>query len=188
MDVTKRKLQEIKMQKLSMLDSLTGIANRRKFKKQIDDEWERAKRNGSPLSMLLLDIDYFKRYNDTYGHQAGDDTLIKVAQTLSRICKRPGDLVARYGGEEFVIILSDTTLEGAIRIAEKAKEAIEKKKIAHRKSTVSEYITISIGVASVIPTAKLTHEDVLNSADKVLYVAKRNGRNRIEFSKDLIKS
>jgi len=174
---TQKQLEESnkKLQALSTLDGLTGIANRRHFDEELDREWRRAQRGKSTLSLILIDIDYFKPYNDNYGHQAGDDCLIQVARSLEGVIVRPADTVARYGGEEFTAILPDTILEGAVTVAEKLRSAIESLNLPHEHSKSSSHITISLGVAESTDLPDL--QALINQADKCLYQAKKNGRN-----------
>jgi len=171
-----------KLQALSSLDGLTGIANRRHFDEEFDKEWRRTMRSKSTLSVIMIDIDYFKPYNDNYGHQAGDDCLRLVAKTLQETIVRPADTIARYGGEEFVAILPDTNAEGATIVAEHLRSAIETLEIPHEYSKSSPYVNISLGVAEsknvIDPAALLTH------ADKCLYEAKQGGRNRVVCCKN----
>ena len=176
-DITDRKIMEKQLLKTAETDELTGIYNRRVFNKSIAQEWKRAKRFKTTLSLLILDVDYFKKYNDTYGHQAGDNTLKKVAKIMETICNRPGDLVARYGGEEFVVLLPATGVNGAMSIAEKVRVAIEEKKIRHDKSKIFGIVTASIGVATMAPGSKLNSKGLIQAADKALYTAKKKGRN-----------
>ena len=136
---------------LSTLDGLTGIANRRTFEKFLEREWKSSMRHTQPATAIMMDIDFFKLYNDTYGHQAGDDCLKKVARTIEKSLRRPGDLVARYGGEEFVAILSDTSQKGAFSLAEKVRASVEALEIPHQASPVNKFVTISLGVASRVP-------------------------------------
>lgn len=168
------------LQRLSSLDGLTGIANRRQFDKMLDQEWQRALRNCTELALIMIDIDFFKLFNDTYGHQAGDDCLKAVALTLDRIVHRPSDMVARYGGEEFAAILPETDLEGALRVAEKMRDTVARLNMRHDASKVSDKITLSIGVASMNPRGSDNPDILLAAADDALYRAKHAGRNRIE--------
>lgn len=184
-DITSRKRAEValekanrELQRLSVLDDLTQVANRRRFDEALNDEWQRLSRDREPLSLIFCDIDYFKLYNDTYGHQAGDDCLRAVADTISANCQRPGDFVARYGGEEFIVILPNTEAEGAVHLAEDIREEIGRLKIPHMRSQVSRYITLSLGVSCVFPCADITPESLIGAADKALYEAKNQGRNR----------
>lgn len=164
----------------SYTDELTKIANRRKFNEILSLEWNRAKRSGDYLSLLLLDIDLFKKYNDYYGHMQGDECLYKVAQELNKGLKRPADFVARWGGEEFVCVLPDTDKAGAMVVAEELRQAILNLKIPHQMSSVNEYVTVSVGVAMVKPsTTNNTLEQLLKSTDSALYSAKELGRNRV---------
>lgn len=176
----RRKLEESNavLQRLSVLDGLTGVANRRHFDEVLQQEWKRASRDHSPISIILLDIDYFKKYNDNYGHQGGDDCLRRVARAISRIIKRPGDFFARYGGEEFVAVLPDTELAGAALIAEEMRRSVEQEYIPHAHSAAADHVTISIGVAMVNASDELEPLAVVEMADKALYQAKEQGRNR----------
>jgi two-component system, chemotaxis family, response regulator WspR len=168
------------LQRLSSLDGLTGIANRRQFDKTLEQEWQRALRNCTELALIMIDIDYFKPFNDTYGHQAGDDCLKNVALALDRIVHRPSDIVARYGGEEFALILPETDIEGATRVAEKMRDAVARLNIRHEASKVADRISLSIGVACMSPRGSDNPDILLTAADDALYRAKHAGRNRIE--------
>jgi diguanylate cyclase (GGDEF)-like protein/PAS domain S-box-containing protein len=185
-DISERKKTEhqlLDLQKeledLSFKDGLTGVANRRMFDSILEVEWANAKRNQQPLSLILLDIDYFKQYNDAYGHIQGDDCLKRVAKTLSSSATRSKDFIARFGGEEFVLVLPETDEKAAKKVAERCRKLIFKEQIPHESSLVSHVLTISIGVASIIPG----HEDealrFVEEVDRRLYMAKENGRNRI---------
>jgi diguanylate cyclase (GGDEF)-like protein len=167
------------LQRLAYLDGLTQIANRRRFDERLNQEWLRLKREQLPLSLIICDVDYFKQYNDTYGHQAGDDCLCQVAQAIAAATRRSSDLVARYGGEEFVVLLPNTPLEGAMEVASLIQTQIKSLQIPHRKSQVSQYITASFGVVSTIPTEATTPEQLLQQVDDALYQAKSEGRDRI---------
>ncbi|MCU0533795.1 MAG: diguanylate cyclase [Hydrococcus sp. Prado102] len=168
-----------KLYYLANFDELTQVANRRYFNEYLAKEWLRARREQKPLSLILGDVDYFKPYNDTYGHPAGDICLQKVAKALSQTIKRPADLVARYGGEEFVIILPNTNSKGAIQIAQNIQIAIRELKISHKRSQVSEYVTLSMGISVLIPPQNFSSETLINTADRALYEAKKQGRDRI---------
>jgi diguanylate cyclase (GGDEF)-like protein len=174
-----RKANE-KLYQLSTMDALTGIANRRAYDAYIDIEWKKMLRNHTPLSLILCDIDYFKKYNDHYGHGGGDTCLHTVAQIIHEMALRPGDFVARYGGEEFVVILPDTPTEGAFHIAERIRTAVAQRGISHECSDVAPHVTISLGVAQFNPPlpAQLSPGALFHVADAALYEAKRQGRNR----------
>ncbi|MFN2308888.1 MAG: diguanylate cyclase domain-containing protein [Gammaproteobacteria bacterium] len=168
------------LQRLSSLDGLTGIANRRQFDKALEQEWQRALRNCTELALIMVDIDYFKPFNDTYGHQAGDDCLKSVALALARVVHRPSDTVARYGGEEFGLILPETDLAGARRVAEKLCAAVIQLNIPHAASKVTDRVSLSIGVASRHARGSDSPDRLLAAADEALYRAKHTGRNRVE--------
>jgi len=170
------------LQRLSSMDGLTGLANRRQFDETLEQEWQRAMRTNMPLSLIFVDIDFFKRYNDHYGHQAGDDCLKKVAGALEKTIHRPADLVSRYGGEEFVMILPDTTDEGALAVAEKVLASVANLRIPHANSAAADHVTLSIGVATAAPLEDSQPEDLIETADKMLYRAKERGRNCIEVA------
>lgn len=183
-DITERKLFEEKLQRtneflkqLSTMDGLTGIANRRRFDEFMEIECARSKDSGLPISLIMFDIDFFKLYNDTYGHQAGDDCLKLIASTISLKINRSSDLFARYGGEEFAIVLPGTDLKGAAKVAEKVRKAVEDIKILHSGSKVSQYVTISVGVVSS-ETVNPEPKSMIVKADDALYCAKNLGRNR----------
>lgn len=165
------------LQHLASIDSLTQVANRRQFDQQLEQEWRRMSRQQTPLSLILCDIDFFKAYNDTYGHQAGDACLQQVAAVLNHSLRRAGDLVARYGGEEFVVLLPDTEMAGAIRIVEQIQAEIVALAIAHKNSPINHRLTLSFGVASVIPAPESLPETLITAADVALYEAKDQGRN-----------
>lgn len=187
-DITERKLMELKLHQLARLDGLTGVANRRYFEETLAKEWKRGIRDKQPLSLILCDIDYFKIYNDTYGHLKGDECLIRVAKAINRAVKRSTDLVARYGGEEFGIILTNTERQGAIAIAQSIQKAVNQLKIPHPnpREKNHHYIAMSLGVASLIPQKKLSPKILVASADKALYEAKKQGRNCINVSSCLL--
>lgn len=190
-DISDRKfaeeaLQEAnkELQRLAMVDGLTQIANRRRFDEYLNKEWRRMKREGNKLALILCDIDFFKPYNDNYGHQEGDICLQRVAQTIHSVIKRPGDLAARYGGEEFAVILPNTHAEGAVRVAERIREKIQQLKIPHAQSSVDQYVTLSMGVSCVIHNQEFNAGDLVNAADDALYKAKAQGRNRVIVNAD----
>lgn len=166
---------------LSTQDGLTGIPNRRRFDDTLENEWRRARRNQTAISLLMMDIDFFKAYNDNYGHLAGDDCLRHIASGLTTIVKRPADIVARYGGEEFVLLLPDTSLEGAVIMANRVLEKIKIMDITHDFSEVSNRVTLSIGIASMIPADEQMPFDLIKRADDFLYKAKQYGRNQVQY-------
>ena len=168
-----------KLQRLASIDGLTQIANRRHFDECLNREWKRLLREKRVLSLILCDIDFFKLYNDNYGHQAGDDCLHEVAQAIQSVIKRSSDLAARYGGEEFAIVLPNTDSEGAFHMAEEIRQKILRLEIPHDHSSVDQYVTLSLGVASTIPTSETSPKTIIDTADFALYHAKRQGRNRI---------
>jgi len=172
------------LENLSTLDGLTGIPNRRRFDDFLQREWMRSIREGYQLSLVMMDIDQFKAYNDNYGHAAGDECLKRVAQQLYTMPHRPADFIARYGGEEFVSVLPKTDIEGALTVAEKMRLEIETLKIPHAYSSVSDILTISLGLSTIFPLKDLSPKILINGADKCLYESKKNGRNR-SSSKDL---
>jgi diguanylate cyclase (GGDEF)-like protein len=172
------KVANQELQKLAYFDGLTKIANRRLFDERLSQEWRRLQRDRQPLSLILCDVDYFKQYNDVYGHQGGDDCLCRVAEILAGVVRRQPDLSARYGGEEFAILLPNTELEGAIIVATRAQAGIKSLQIPHCRSQVSECVSISLGIACTIPSVAMTAEQLLERADLALYQAKRNGRDR----------
>ncbi|MBU1054918.1 MAG: diguanylate cyclase [Proteobacteria bacterium] len=162
------------------IDSLTEIPNRRHFDKVFESEWNRAKRSGSLVSLVILDIDYFKKFNDNYGHPAGDECLKLVAQELKQCIKRSGEIIARYGGEEFAAILPGVSQDDAQKLAEKLRNHIESLQIIHAYSDVADCITISLGVATTSPKDGLEPAEFINTTDKMLYEAKSQGRNQVK--------
>ena len=170
------------LQKLANLDGLTEIANRRQFDLTLQKEWRRLQRDQLPLSLIIADIDYFKKYNDRYGHIQGDKCLRQVAKTIEKTVKRPSDLVARYGGEEFVIILPSTNLQGAIKVCQNIQKSITKLAIPHEDSNISKNVSLSLGISSLIPNLDTSPEILKITADQALYFAKQQGRNRYETS------
>ncbi len=168
------------LRRISLHDALTGLWNRRKFDEALNEQWRRCRREGSPLSLLIIDIDCFKEFNDHYGHKAGDDCLVAVADALAGRFRRSTDLVARYGGEEFVVLMSGWMEGNAPEMAERAREAVESLGIAHPASPLGEYLTVSVGLATVIPDASLSPGDLFAAADEALYRAKKvDGKNAI---------
>lgn len=172
-------LKNAELSRLSTVDGLTGLANRRRFDEVLEQECRRARREGAPLALIMTDVDFFKKYNDTYGHQGGDECLRKVAAVLAQSARRPADLAARYGGEEFALVLPHTTLEGAGVVAETLRAGVAALGLLHAASSVASHVTLSLGVAVGEATeADLAPEDLLQRADSALYEAKRGGRDR----------
>lgn len=191
-DIMKRKTSEIQMNeanelllKLSMTDGLTGIANRRAFDETLEREWKIGARLGQPFTLLLCDLDFFKAFNDTYGHQAGDVCLQRVATALKGALNRPNDFVARYGGEEFAIILPNTNEEAALQVSDRIRSQIQSLQIPHFSSKLIDVdvVTLSIGLVTIISTPLLSVNNLVDHADKALYQAKFNGRNRVAIYK-----
>ena len=183
-DISERKKQEQQLEILqrqleefSYKDGLTGIANRRLFDEFFAREWQSAIRLQQPLSILLIDLDYFKQYNDQHGHLQGDQCLREIAQLWTTCCSRPRDLVSRFGGEEFAIVLPETDETAAIQIAESLLQALNNAKLPHCASTISDYVSCSIGVKTIIPTEQQDRVGFLSEVDQNLYYAKQNGRN-----------
>ncbi|GAB1540179.1 AAA family ATPase [Scytonema sp. NUACC21] len=174
------------LQRLVSIDGLTQVANRRHFNESLSQEWKRLLSEKQPLSLILCDVDYFKPYNDFYGHQRGDECLRQVAKTMADAIKRPADLVARYGGEEFAVILPNTDIEGALKLAEEIRIEIQNLKMPHAQSDISHYVTLSLGVTCVVPVPELSPEDLIATADEALYAAKKQGRD-CSVAKDLTK-
>lgn len=177
----RRKLEEQKelFERMSIQDGLTGIANRRLFDRMLAAGWRRALRDRRPISLLMIDVDYFKSYNDKYGHPKGDECLRTIAAALTGAVNRPDDLVARYGGEEFVVLLPGTDRAGALMIGELVCAAVEKLKLPHAESNLADrHVTISVGVATLFPSGSKVPENLVELADANLYEAKRAGRNR----------
>ncbi len=172
----KKANERLKM--LSVIDGLTQIPNRRRFDEYLGSEWKRHYREKDQISVILCDIDFFKLYNDNYGHQAGDDCLQKVAQAIQASAHRASDLAARYGGEEFALILPGTAADGAMDVAEEVRTNVQNLLIDHEKSTVCEHVTLSLGVATLVPDKDNSAEQLVLLADEALYEAKENGRNQ----------
>lgn len=173
----------LELERLSVTDSLTGLANRRSFNEFLSREWLRGLREQTPFSVLMIDIDHFKRYNDYYGHIEGDVCLQKVSWALQSVFCRAGDLLARYGGEEFVAILPHTEIDGATELAAALHSRIKALEIPHSNSPVSSIVSISIGIASVIPSQSVSASQVVAMADDALYLAKSSGRNQSVIAK-----
>ncbi|NTV94473.1 MAG: diguanylate cyclase [Thiobacillus sp.] len=170
------------LEQLALLDALTEIPNRRRFVQVYEQEWRRCKRHGSALSLIVVDVDHFKFYNDNHGHTAGDDVLRQVGHTLRAALKRSSDFVARYGGEEFVILLPEVDREGAHALAEQVRAEIELLRIPHPHSPVQPWITISLGGATETPDDGQSESELFSVADSALYEAKRTGRNRVVWA------
>jgi len=182
-----------KLQQQTMMDALTGVPNRRYFAERVLMEFQRAHRDHTPLSLILCDIDFFKKYNDCYGHQEGDECLLQVAKAINEKLRRPGDICARYGGEEFVILLPNTPVCGCLIQAAAIRTAVENLKVLHAESGVSDYVTVSLGVATDTECAFFDHKELIKAADSALYRAKSEGRNRVcsasgETEADCLKS
>ena len=169
------------LKKLVVTDSLTKVANRLRFDRYLSQEWKRLTRDKVPLGLIFCDVDYFKLYNDRYGHQAGDYCLTQVAKAISLAVQRPADLVARYGGEEFAVILPNIDSAGTICVAHKIKVSVGSLSIKHELSDVSDYVTLSQGVTNIVPSHQITPDSLIAVADLALYDAKKQGRNRIVF-------
>ena len=190
--VTKRtyQLEEANQALVEMArrDSMTGVANHRHLMERLDEEWRRGIRARTHLSIVMCDIDYFKNYNDRYGHEAGNQCLLTIARALTEALGRPGDLVARYGGDEFVMILSGSDADGARALAETLPDRIQERRIPHESSLIAEVVTISVGVSTVIPTQEASTGDLISAADAALYEAKNAGRNCVRISEVKIRS
>jgi diguanylate cyclase (GGDEF)-like protein len=171
----------LELERLAVLDGLTQIANRRRFDQYLQAQWARPQH---VLSLLMCDVDYFKGYNDGYGHQAGDNCLRQLAQAISRVVGHTNDLVARYGGEEFAVILPETDLAGALRVAAGIQAELRRLNIAHAYSAVGSAVTLSIGAACAQPAARRGPEALIAAADRALYMAKGQGRNRVVAAPD----
>ena len=163
------------------VDGLTQIPNRRRFDEYLEGQWQLMEQKQLPLSLILADIDYFKQYNDTYGHLLGDSCLKYVAQALQSGLDRENDLVARYGGEEFAIILPDTNLSGAVALAHRIQDQIEQLQLPHASSLVSHYVTLSMGIVSLIPSVDQSPQNLVAATDQLLYRAKQSGRNQMAY-------
>lgn len=174
------------LEQMASIDGLTEIANRKLFDTTLEKEWSRAKRNRGSLALLMMDIDNFKAYNDTYGHQGGDKCLKKLAKLFEKLAFRPGDLAARYGGEEFAVILPKTDLLGAKKVAERMRQEVENLQLEHEASQVSDYVTVSVGLAVAEPVVKAGEKKLIEAADEALYRAKKAGRNRVMTSAKIV--
>ena len=187
-DISERKKTEEQLlalqrqlEEYSYKDGLTGINNRRMFDSIMDIEWGNAQRTRRPLSLILLDIDYFKQFNDHYGHIRGDDCLKRIGQALQGAAARPRDCVARFGGEEFVLVLPETDGESAQKIAKHCRKLVRKEQISHEQSNVAQLVTVSLGVGTIIPQAHDTPLAFIEAVDRLLYQAKQQGRDRLQY-------
>ncbi|ABK46013.1 response regulator receiver modulated diguanylate cyclase [Magnetococcus marinus MC-1] len=169
------------LKQLAIMDGLTGIANRRRFDQFVDYEWSRSLRYQHNFSLIMLDIDYFKRFNDCYGHAQGDQCLKQVAYAISQAMPRPMDLAARYGGEEFACVLPETSREGAVTVANRVLQGVQELRIAHAHSNVANHVTVSVGIASMVPRSEDIPTTLLARADQALYHAKNSGRNQLHY-------
>ena len=177
-DSTDYKKAQTALEELSVTDELTCLHNRRFFNENLHIEWSRGIRSQEPLSFILLDIDYFKQYNDTYGHTSGDECLKSVARVLQHSLLRSSDMATRYGGEEFGLLLPNTTLEGAVEVASRIRSAVERMNIPHNTNQVATHVTLSDGIACLIPSSEVNPAELVSLADEALYKAKEQGRNR----------
>lgn len=192
-EMKKRKRKEVqlrelnkKLEKMVSIDGLTGLSNRRFFDKTLRQLWDRCYRLGEDISLIMIDIDNFKLFNDTYGHLAGDECLREVAEKIENVVHKPDDLIARYGGEEFAVVLPGTDLAGALTVAERIRSGVLDLEIENKKSDVSDYLTVSLGCVTTQPLVRAEEEKIkgfIDSADKFLYAAKEAGRNTIKYSK-----
>jgi diguanylate cyclase (GGDEF)-like protein len=178
-DITAQKVAQDELQRLATRDGLTGVANRRSFDTALNTECRRVSREARALSLLMIDVDHFKRYNDTYGHLAGDECLRQVAEAMAQVTQRASDTLARYGGEEFAILLPATEPQGAVIVAERLRAAVEGLALPHARSDVGPHVTVSIGVASIDPARAAPPTELIGAADAALYAAKMQGRNRV---------
>lgn len=173
------------LEKLVAIDGLTGISNRRRFDQYLQQEWRRLAREKLPLGLILVDLDYFKRYNDSYGHLMGDDCLRTIAQTIDRVLKRPADLVSRYGGEEFAIVLPNTSADGTFNVAEAIRQQVQSLNLPHNQSPQG-IVTLSLGVAALTPLVSFSPDHLIAIADRALYLAKARGRNQVVYLQDIV--
>jgi len=185
-EITARKLAEEEAKTLAHLDDLTGIPNRRRFEEFLRHQWRRSARMRTPISLAMIDIDYFKQVNDTYGHGIGDKYLKFLSSILSRSAQRPDDICARYGGEEFTLLLGATGSDGAVQVVQKLMKNIRNLKIPNENADTKPNLTLSIGLATIYPDQNNKYEDLLLSADKLLYAAKTAGRDAIAVSSMIV--
>ena len=177
-NISCRKQIEAQLRMFSFTDGLTGLANRRKLDEYMEIEWRKAMRNELPISIIMIDIDYFKLFNDTYGHLEGDSCLKAVANVIQNSLVRPGDLCARYGGEEFIVLLPNTDKDGALHITNKIEKTLASERIENINSDINSFVTVSMGVACIVPNSKVTSSQLIFKADRALYKAKGEGRNK----------
>ncbi|MEY4737004.1 MAG: hypothetical protein RL302_1323 [Pseudomonadota bacterium] len=180
-DITVQKKAQTALEGLAYQDGLTGIYNRRAFDEKLEIEWARSGREKSPMAVIMIDVDFFKKYNDHYGHQAGDSCLKSLAGSLSKSIVRPHDVVARYGGEEFVVILPNCDEAGALAVGQRIREGVLNLRIPHQDSAVSDCVTVSMGAATCIAANDLAQQSLVTLADAALYRAKKSGRNQLAF-------
>ncbi|WP_084682979.1 GGDEF domain-containing protein [Perlucidibaca piscinae] len=187
LDLERRQLNRLseRLVQLAREDGLTGLANRRHFNDSFLIEWERARREHQPLSLVLADVDHFKAYNDNHGHIAGDKALVQVGGLMRQVATRPTDLAARYGGEEFVMLLPNTDTEGAQALATQLLQAVDRAAMPHKASSVGRHVTLSLGVATVVPDDHMAPMQLIDRADKALYAAKTGGRHRVMVAEPL---
>lgn len=183
-DITKRKIAEETVLNLSNIDGLTKLPNYRCFSQFLTKEWKRCARLHAPITLAMVDLDYFKCINDTYGHLKGDEYLFKIAQQLKQLIRRPSDLCARYGGEEFVIVLGDTPLESAIKMIEKLLEKVRISAMPNPHSPVMPTLTLSVGLITLYPSTKSSEKELIKKADELLYQAKNSGRDQLVYHKE----
>ncbi|MPM95342.1 Phytochrome-like protein cph2 [bioreactor metagenome] len=181
-EMDQRKARETELRRLTSLDGLTSIANRRWFDEFLEATWRQGVKNSQPISLIMLDIDCFKLYNDTYGHLAGDQCLKKVAKAIQSVVSGPFELAARYGGEEFAVILASADLQYAVQIGENARIMVADLNIPHSSSPVVPTVTVSVGVASIVPSLQKMPQELIEAADDALYKAKQSGRNQIQIA------
>ncbi|MEQ1882835.1 MAG: diguanylate cyclase [Burkholderiales bacterium] len=184
-DMTVQKQAQLELQRLATHDGLTGLANRRSFDHSLQTEWMRSAREVTPLSLIMVDVDHFKRYNDTFGHQGGDACLKTIADAMAASCLRPADVMARYGGEEFAAILPSTTISGALTVAERIRAHVDALALPHPENEGVGRVSVSLGIATLIPDQSLKVQNIIEAADRALYAAKNAGRNRALHSEQL---
>ncbi len=186
-DMTEQKDLQDKLAVLATSDGLTGLANRRHFDERLSEEWSRAKRDGTPVSLLLVDVDHFKKFNDQYGHPAGDACLRSLARILAAQVRRPADLVARYGGEEFALLLPNTDAVGCEEVGERVREAVRNLGMLHALNPPSKVVTVSLGGATNLPShGTMECSMPVDAADRALYGAKESGRDRLVMSGQVV--